>query len=148
MMDALDRRIVNVLQEGFPLSERPYREVAERLGTTEDELLARLERLLAGGVLSRFGPMYDVEAMGGAYLLAAMRVPPADFERVAAIVNRYPEVAHNYAREHDLNMWFVLAAERPERIAEVIEEIQQSTGLSVYRFPKLEEFYVGLKFEA
>lgn len=147
-LDATDRRIINALQGGFPVCERPYAEAAARIGLDEDELLRRLERLLAAGVLTRFGPMYNVEAMGGAFMLAAMRVPEPDFERVAAIVNGFPEVAHNYRREHAFNLWFVLATERPERMAEVASEIERATGLKVYRLPKLEEFYVGLRFEA
>ena len=147
-MDAVDRAIVNGLQGGFPVSERPYAEVAAQLDLTEDELIRRLDALLAQGVLSRFGPMYHAERLGGGLTLAAMTVPPADFERVAEIVNAFPEVAHNYAREHVFNMWFVLATETPERIGEVIEEIERATGYKVYNMPKLEEFYVGLRFEA
>ena len=116
-MDALDRAIINELQGGFPLSTEPYREAAARLGTTEAELLQRLDVLLETGTLSRFGPMYHAERLGGALTLAAMKIPPHDFERVTALVNAHPEVAHNYAREHALNMWFVLATETPGGIA-------------------------------
>jgi len=147
-MDTLDRRIINELQGGFPLGERHYAEVAARLGTDDPELLHRLEQLLANGTLSRFGPMYHAERLGGALTLAAMQVPESDFERVAALVNAHPEVAHNYAREHHLNMWFVLATETPARVAEVIADIERETGLQVYNLPKIEEFYVGLRFEA
>jgi DNA-binding Lrp family transcriptional regulator len=147
-MDAVDRAIVNQLQGGFPVCERPYAEAATKLGLTEDELLQRLDTLLENGTLTRFGPMYHAERLGGALTLAAMKIPDADFERVAEIVNRFPEVAHNYAREHAFNMWFVLATEAPERIEEVIGEIERATGYRVYNMPKLEEFFVGLRFEA
>ncbi|BAU46937.1 protein nirG [Sulfurifustis variabilis] len=147
-MDAIDRAIVNTLQGGFPLSERPYAEAAREIGIDEAELLRRLERLLADRVLSRFGPMYHAERLGGALTLAALRVPEGEFERVAEIVNGFPEVAHNYAREHEFNMWFVLATETPERRAEAIQAIERATGLRVYDFPKQEEYYVGLRFEA
>lgn len=147
-LDATDRRIVNALQGGLPVCERPYAAAAADLGLSEDELIARLTRLLADGALSRFGPMYHAERLGGALTLAAMRIPAPDFERVAALVNAHPEVAHNYQREHEFNMWFVLATERPERIVEVAREIEQATGHKVYNLPKLEEFYVGLRFEA
>lgn len=147
-MDALDRRIINELQGGFPLSDRPYAEVATRLGTSEDELIRRIDALLTDGTLSRFGPMYHAERLGGALTLSAMQVPEADFERVTALVNAHPEVAHNYAREHAFNMWFVLATETPERIDAVIAAIERETGLKVYDMPKLEEFFVGLRFEA
>ena len=145
-MDAVDRAIVNDLQGGFPISEHPYAEVAARLGLSEGELMTRLDALLAQGVLTRFGPMYHAERLGGALTLAAMKIPAADFERVAQIVNAFPEVAHNYAREHEFNMWFVLATETPERIGAVIEAIERATGYRVYNLPKLEEFYVGLRF--
>ena len=147
-MDTLERAIVNRLQGGFPISERPYAEVAAELGTSEAELLTRIDALLARGTLTRFGPMYHAERMGGALTLAAMRVPAHDFERVAALVNAHPEVAHNYAREHDFNMWFVLATEAPEKIPAVIAAIERETGYHVYNMPKLEEFFVGLRFEA
>ncbi len=146
-MDSVDRHIINGLQGDFPISERPYAEAAARLGLTEDELIRRVDALLAQGALTRFGPMYHAERLGGALTLAAMKIPEEDFERVAGIVNAFPEVAHNYAREHRFNMWFVLATETPERIAEVIGEIERATGYRVYNMPKIEEFYVGLRFE-
>jgi len=145
-MDAVDRAIVNQLQGDFPVCERPYAEAATKLGLTEDELLQRLDSLLENGTLTRFGPMYHAERLGGALTLAAMKIPAADFERVTGIVNGFPEVAHNYAREHEFNMWFVLATEAPERIEQVIGEIEKAAGYRVYNMPKLEEFYVGLRF--
>ena len=139
--------MINGLQGGFPICERPFLEAAERLGMSEEELIEGLRGLLDRGILSRFGPLYHAERLGGALALAAMRVPEADFERVAAAVNAFPEVAHNYARDHALNMWFVLATEKPERKAEVIREIEAATGLAVLDMPKLAEYYVGLRFE-
>lgn len=144
-MDELDRAIVNALQEGFPLSARPFLEAAHALDTTEQELIARIGRMLEDGTLTRFGPLYHVERGGGAFMLAAMQVPAAAFERVAKIVNRYPEVAHNYQREHGLNMWFVIATEKPEDVAAVIARIERETGLAVLDFPKRREYFVGLK---
>lgn len=147
-VDVLDRAIVNRLQDGFPISERPYAEVAAELGTSEDELLARIDALLDSGTLTRFGPMYHAERMGGALTLVAMQVPADDFDRVATLINAHPEVAHNYAREHDFNMWFVLATETPQQINAVIAAIERATGYRAYNMPKLEEFFVGLRFEA
>jgi len=147
-MDALDRRIVNALQGGFPVCERPFAMAAEGLGITEDELIERLQSLVERGTLSRFGPLYDAERMGGGVTLAAMAVPQDRFEDVAATVNACPEVAHNYARDHGLNMWFVVAAERPERIGEVIAEIAVATGLTVHDMPKLEEYFLELRLVA
>lgn len=147
-MDETDRRIVNALQNGFPIVERPYLEVAGQLGISEDELIRRLGRLLGAGILTRFGPLYNVERAGGAFTLAAMSVPAGDFERVAAIVNAMPEVAHNYERDHELNMWFVLAAETSDRIGRALERIESETGYPVLDLPKEREYFVGLKLEA
>jgi len=147
-VDQLDRRIVNALQGGFPIAERPYAVAAERLGIGETELIDRLGRLLAEGTLSRFGPMFDAERMGGAFCLCAMRVPADRFEEVADAVNAMPEVAHNYARAHALNMWFVLATERPEQVAAAIAAIERTTGLAVLAMPKEAEYCIGLRLAA
>lgn len=145
-MDTIDRAIINNLQGGFPVSERPFADAAMTLGLSEDELLERIERLLDDGTLTRFGPMYHAERLGGGLSLAAMQVPRGDFARVADIVNSFPEVAHNYARDHAFNMWFVLATEEPERVGETIAEIEQRSGYRVYNMPKLDEYFVGLRF--
>lgn len=147
-MDAVDRLIVNVMQNGFPITEQPYRQAAGLIGISEDELIGRLKRMLNDGVLTRFGPLFQVERIGGAFTLAAMSVPKKDFERVAAIVNAMPEVAHNYERDHQLNMWLVLATEKPEGIPEAIARIERETGYPVIDLPKSREYFVGLKLEA
>jgi len=147
-MDELDRRIVNALQGGFPLAPRPYAEAAAGIGIGETELLRRLERLLTDGTLTRFGPLFNADRLGGAFTLCAMSVPPADFERVCALVNAFPEVAHNYEREHRLNMWFVLACTDPGRISRVIAQIEVATGCPVLDLPKLDEYFVKLELAA
>lgn len=147
-LDALDRRIINALQGGFPISDEPYREVAESLGTTEAELLARLERLLADKVLTRFGPMFQIERLGGRFVLAALAVPEDRFAEVTGLVNALPEVAHNYRREHRLNMWFVLATETPDGIADATRRIEAATGLPIFAFPKRREFFVDMRLKA
>ena len=146
-MDGIDRNIINSLQGGFPICDRPYAVAAERLGIEEAELMERLGRMLEKKQLSRFGPMYHAERLGGGLSLCAMRVPEADFERVNEQVNAFPEVAHNYARDHEFSMWFVLATETPEGVEETCRRIEQVTGYRVYNMPKKEEFFIGLKFE-
>lgn len=147
-LDAVDRAIINALQGGFPLVDEPYRQVAETLGLREEELLARLRRMLDARVLTRFGPMFQVERLGGAFVLAALKVPEADFERVAEQVGSLPEVAHNYRREHAFNMWFVLATETPGGIADAVRRIEALTGLEVFAFPKEREYFVEMKLQA
>jgi len=147
-LDSIDRALINQYQGGFPLSAEPYIEVGAALGIEPEDVLARITRLLDDGVLSRFGPLYHAEKMGGGLTLAALEVPEDDFERIAEIVNGFPEVAHNYARDHSFNMWFVIATETSDGVARTISNIEAATGLCVHNMPKKEEFFVGLRFEA
>ncbi|MDO8442462.1 MAG: Lrp/AsnC family transcriptional regulator [Polaromonas sp.] len=147
-MDQIDRDIINGLQGGLAVCERPYLDAAQRLGLKEDELITRLGRMLAEGVLTRIGPLYQIERMGGAFTLAALHAPAEAYEQVAQRVNALPQVAHNYAREHELNMWFVIATETPDEIEEVIAEIELATGCGVLNFPKFREYFVELKLKA
>lgn len=147
-MDQIDRDIINGLHGGLEICERPYLVAAQRLGLTEDELIARLGVLLEQGTLTRVGPLYQIERMGGAFTLAALHAPAENFEQVAQRINALPQVAHNYARDHELNMWFVIATETPGEIAEVIAQIERDTGCTVFNFPKSREYFVELKLEA
>lgn len=147
-MDELDRTIINGLQGSFPVEPRPFKAAARNLGTDEATLLERLAALLEQGVLTRFGPLYNADRLGGAFTLCAMSVPAADLERVAAAVNAFPEVAHNYEREHRLNIWFVLATGDPARIAEVLASIEAETGCAVLELPKEAEYFVDLRLAA
>ena len=147
-MDDLDRALINALQGGFPICERPYAAVGAAFNLAEDEVIARLQRLLDQRALSRFAPMVDVDRLGGGLTLAAMAVPEERFEEMAAIVGAFPEVAHNYERAHALNMWFVVATEDPARVAGVLGEIEAATGLEVLDLPKLEEYFLELKLSA
>lgn len=146
-LDATDRAIVNALQGGFPISERPYADAARTLGLDEAQLIERLASLRARGAISRFGPLWNSEEMGGAVCLAAMAVPPARFEEVTRQVNAHPEIAHNYERDHALNMWFVLSSLDASRIRAVAAAIEAETGLEVLLMPKQDEYFVGFRVE-
>lgn len=147
-LDATDRLLINRLQDGLPLQHSPFAPVAAEAGIPETEVVDRISRLRELGAITRFGPFLDAEAMGGAFCLCAMAVPPERFEEVVTLVNAHPEVAHNYERQHKLNMWFVLACEKPDEIAEAATQIEGETGLKVLRFPKLKEFFIGFRVEA
>ncbi len=144
-VDAIDRRLIDHLHGGFPLGERPFAEVGAALGMSEDAVLERLRALLGHGVLTRFGPLYQIERAGGQFVLAALAVPEARFDAVTAQVNAHPEVAHNYRRTHALNQWFVVGAETPAAADRVLAAIEAETGLTVYAFPKEREFHVELR---
>lgn len=154
MLTPDDARLVSFLHGGFPLSDRPFAEVAAQLGCSEDAVLDRLQRLLSHGDLTRFGPLFQIERAGGRFVLAALAVPEARFDAVAAQLDAMNEVAHNYRRESaqpdqpgatPLNMWFVLAVESADQIGPVLARIETATGLPVYAFPKEREFFVELK---
>lgn len=145
-MDDLDRRLINRLQLGLPLVPRPWQALAEELHSDAVTLRQRVQALLDDGTLTRFGPMFDIDRLGGAFTLAALSVPEERFDAVAAILDGLPEVAHNYRREHQWNMWFVLGCATPEGIADTIARIEALTGLPVLNLPKEETYHVGLHF--
>lgn len=145
MLSPEDVRLISHLHGGLPLSDRPFADVAAQLGWQEDTVIERLHHLLAQGVLTRLGPLFQIERAGGRFVLAAMAVSEARFDEVAAMVNALPEVAHNYRREHALNMWFVVAATSPASADAAIARIEQRTGLPVLAFPKEREYFVELK---
>jgi DNA-binding Lrp family transcriptional regulator len=147
-MDEMDRAIINALQGGFPICAEPFKAAAQDLGLDEASLIERIERLLRANVLTRFGPLFNADRMGGANVLAAMSVPRKEFERIAEFVNLQPEIAHNYRREHALNLWFVGAAETPEKVEAAFTYIESVTGYQIFRFPKEREFFVQLMLEA
>ncbi|GAB1575998.1 Lrp/AsnC family transcriptional regulator [Bordetella petrii] len=145
-MDDFGRRLLDRLQHGMPLVRRPWEALAAELGGSPAELRARVEAWLADGTLTRFGPMFDIERLDGAFTLAALCVPPSRVDEVAAMLFAMPEVAHNYQREHVWNMWFVLACASPRDVAATIERIERSTGLRVLNLPKEQTYHVGLHF--
>ena len=148
MLTPDDARLINHLHGGFPLVDRPFAAVAEQLGWSEERVIERLHQLLAQGVLTRFGPLFQIERAGVQFVLAAIAVPEERFDAVNLVVNSFPEVAHNYRRTHALNMWFVVAAESPALAADAIARIQESVGLQVLAFPKEEEYFVELRLPA
>lgn len=142
----LDRRLLNDFQQDFPLSPTPYADIARDLGVTEVEVLVRLEALKSAGAVSRVGAVVRPNTVGVS-TLAAMAVPPERLESVAALVNGYTEVNHNYEREHRLNLWFVATAPDTERLQSTLDEIAARTGYEVLSFPLVEDYHIDLGFE-
>lgn len=145
MSDA-DLELLNRFQRDFPLTIYPFRVIAERLGWDETEVLAALRRLKEEGKVSRVGAVFATRRLGVS-TLAALAVPPARLEAIAQRVNEYPEVNHNYQREHDFNLWFVLTATTVARLRAVLAEIEGDTGLPLLDLPLLEEFHIDLGFD-
>ncbi len=144
-LNPLERRLLNDFQDGFPLTPRPFRTIAERVGCTEEEVMHTLQQLQAHRLISRVGPVFRPNRVG-ASTLAAMEVPAERLEAVATVVNGYGEVNHNYEREHRLNLWFVVTAANRDALEAVLREIERITGLEVIDLPMIEDFHINLGF--
>ena len=145
LLSELDRRLLDEFQHEFPLYPRPFARIAKELGTTESKVLDRLGYLKRYGALSRIGAVLRPNQVG-ASTLAALSVPPDELESVAALVSAYPEVNHNYEREHVYNLWFVLTASNRAGIDRVLEAIAERTGLEPLDLPMLDDFHIDLGF--
>ncbi|QLD86802.1 Lrp/AsnC family transcriptional regulator [Natronomonas halophila] len=144
-LDDVDAALIDGYQSGFPIEERPFRRVAEDLGITEPEALRRVERLREEGIFRRFGPVLNPPVIG-ASTLAAVSAPEERFEEVAEVINSYQQVNHNYRRDHEWNMWFVVTAGSLETRDEIIADIEARTGCEVLNLPMLTDFYIDLEF--
>lgn len=146
-LDRTDKLLINRLQRGVPVCQRPYQEIAEELGLDEREVIQRLRRLLAEGALTRLGAILNAPQLGGRRTLAAVAAPPERLEEVVQAINRHPEVSHNYERTHHYNLWFVISSEDPGAIERVIAEIEEETGLKVINLPSLDEYRIEFYYE-
>jgi DNA-binding Lrp family transcriptional regulator len=145
LVDDVDARLIDGWQSGFPLEERPFETVGADLGVSADEVLARVRRLSDEGIFRRFGPVLNPPVIGSS-TLAAVSAPEERFDEVADLINDYRQVNHNYARDHEWNMWFVVTAGSWERRDAILEEIAERTGLEVLNLPMLTDFYIDLEF--
>ena len=145
-LDSIDFSLVNDWQRGFPLVSSPYAELAHSLGLSEAAVVTRLKNLIKEGMVSRIGAVFRPHTLGWS-TLAAVSVPENRIEAVAEVINGYPEVNHNYEREHAFNLWFVATAPSREQIAQVLTEIGRAAGSIVLDLPMLENFHIDLGFD-
>jgi DNA-binding Lrp family transcriptional regulator len=144
-LDDVDAALIDDYQSGFPVEERPFRRVGEALGVDEGEALERVRELRERGVYRRFGAVLNPPVIG-ASTLAAVQAPADRFDEVAEIVNGHRQVNHNYRRNHEWNMWFVVTAGSLSRRDEILAEIAHETGCEVLNLPMLTDFYIDLEF--
>jgi len=142
---AFEKRLLDEFQRDFPLTPRPYAELARRLDADEATVIAALRRLQDEGFVSRVGAVVAPHRAGWS-TLAAMAVPAARLDEVAAMVSACPEVNHNYEREHRLNLWFVVAAPDVARGRAVLDAIEVRTGIAVLDLPLVEAYRLDLGF--
>jgi DNA-binding Lrp family transcriptional regulator len=142
----LEKSLLNDFQHGFPLSSRPFAELAEKLGSDEQSVLDAYRRLQEEGVVSRIGPVFRPNRIGVS-TLAAMAVPPDELERVAACISARAEINHNYERLHAFNLWFVVTARDETRLQAALQAIERDCGYPVMSLPMLEDYFIDLGFE-
>jgi len=144
-LSALEKCLLNEYQRGFPLCAEPFAEIAAQLGVAETDVIMTLESLQRRGFISRVGPVFAPQR-AGASTLAALAVPEDRLESVASLVSAFTEVNHNYQREHDWNLWFVVTAPDQQRVEQVLADIESATGLEVLNLPLERAFYIDLGF--
>jgi len=144
-IDDVDAALIDEFQSGFPVRERPFEAVGEQLGIPADEALERVEALREDGIFRRFGAVLNPPVIGSS-TLAAVSAPEDRFDEVAAVINDYRQVNHNYARDHEWNMWFVVTAGSREKRDEILGDIEARTGCSVLVLPMLTDYYIDLEF--
>jgi DNA-binding Lrp family transcriptional regulator len=147
-MDDMDLKLLSAVQDGFPVTVRPFRDLGLALGLEEEEVIERLAGLQKGGLVRRIGPILDLRKMGRSGILAALEVAQDEADVVAQVINEYTEVSHNYLRpnESGYNLWFTVSATE-ERIQEILQEIRIKTGRKMMVLPTIRIFKIGVKFD-
>ncbi|AEG59891.1 AsnC family transcriptional regulator [Desulforamulus ruminis] len=147
-LDHIDRRLLNLIQTDFPICPEPYRVLGENLGITEQEVLNRLEQLTQQDVIRRLGGVFDSRKLGYNGTLCAIKVPQERIEEVAAVINSYIGITHNYLRDHEYNMWFTILAQSPHKVQKILKEIQEKTGIQeIINLPSKRFFKVLVNFD-
>ncbi len=146
-MDSVDGRLLNMIQKDFPLSSQPFRDLGDKLGLSEEEVIERIKNLKDRGFIRRMGGIFDPKSMGYKSTLVAVEVQPNHLEETASFVSSYSEVTHNYQRGHPFNLWFTLIAPTEERIREIIDAVGKLPGVeSVMNLPSERLFKIGTYF--
>ncbi len=143
---SLEKALLNDYQHSFPLVSKPYAQIAQQLGSDEDTILKLLQEFEQDDIVTRVGPVFQVNRIG-ASTLAAMSVPDDKIEAVANIINDFKAVNHNYKRQHDFNLWFVATAPTHPDLQNTISQMEDATGYEVMQLPMLKEFHIDLGFE-
>lgn len=147
LLDNTDRSILNRIQSNFPLTERPFRSIAEELGLEENEVIERIRNLKDNDIIRRIGGNFVPEKLGFVSTLCAARVPEDKIEQFAQTVNRYTGVTHNYQRDNDFNIWFTFIAPSMQEIEANLSEISKETGINeILNLPATKVFKIKAEF--
>ena len=145
-MDATDKRILDIIQTGFPIAPRPYEAIGREVGLTEAETLARIRALKASGIIRRIGANFQSAKIGFFSTLCAASAPPDKLEAFTAVVNAHPGVTHNYLRQHALNVWFTMIGPSRQAIRDALDAITAQTGITVLNLPADRLFKIRVDF--
>ena len=150
-LDETDRKMLQMLQDDFPIVQEPWLEISRRLNVSEDEVITRLKRLIEASAIVKIGPVFDSSRIGlKAATLVAMKVPKNQVNNVARVINAYENVSHNYEREDEYNVWFTLAASSKNELAMIVDEIKQKTGMKdqdVLDLSTIRRFKINVHFQ-
>ncbi|CAK7055161.1 MAG: hypothetical protein DELT_01185 [Desulfovibrio sp.] len=146
-LDAVDRKILSLIQSGFPLVSRPYAEIGEYAEISEEETLERVRSLKKRGLIRRIGANFQSGKIGFTSTLCAAKVPEEKLESFITAVNAEPGVTHNYLRAHEYNVWFTYIGRSPEHIEEVLERLTKETGISILNLPATKLYKIKVDFE-
>ena len=143
ILDDIDKKILNIIQSEFPISKRPYLEIAKRVGISEEEAFQRVENLYKNKIIRRIGATFNSHSLGYASTLVAAKVPEDKIDKFVNVINSYPQVTHNYLREHEFNVWFTFIDRSMNEIEKKLREISQKTGVKeLYNLPAKRMFKV------
>ena len=150
-LDEVDKKLLQLAQDDFPLTTKPWAELGNKLKITEEEVIFRLKKLHRKGIVRKIGPILDSKKLGlQASTLIVMKVPEEKMEHVVGIINEYPGVSHNYLREHEYNVWFTITMSSKEELDKTIEEIKRRTGIPdkhILDLPTSRKFKIGVRFQ-
>ena len=145
-MDEIDRKMLNLIQEEFPLSERPFADIGKQVGISEKEALRRIKELKEKGIIRRIGPVLERKKLGYASVLCGVHVDDNKIVEVAREISALAGVTHNYEREGDLNLWFTITKKTTEEIDRALSDLGKAHGLRIYRFPEKRTFKIKTYF--
>jgi len=145
-LDDLDAQLLDIIQTAFPIAPRPYAVLGERLGLTEAEAFARTSSLKERGIIRRLGANFQSKALGFCSTLCTAKVPKDKLDAFVQRVNAYPEVTHNYIREHEYNVWFTLIASSLDKTCAILAEITANTDISILNLPATRLYKIRVDF--
>ena len=146
-LSSLDKALLNMMQSNFPLNMYPYKTMADKLGVTEEEIIARIEALKEAGIIRRIGAVLDARRLGFFSTLCAAKVSGDKINEVAEIINKYDGVTHNYRRTHEYNLWFTLTAPSQEESRIIIDELMEKTGVHIVSMPAIKSYKIKVALE-